>query len=165
MTVKIDSAQTGDLPGLFALLEDSDLPTAGLAAHLATTLVARDGERVVGSAALELYGTEALLRSVAVAVPLRGQGIGERLTHAALELACRHGVQQVSLLTETAQQFFPRFGFCPIARTEVSPALHESIEWTSACPVTAQAMSLRLSSEQEQTNLFIDASPQPRSLQ
>lgn len=144
MTVKIDSAQTGDLPALFALLEDSGLPTAGLAAHLATTLVARGGEWLVGSAALELYGTDALLRSVAVAAPLRGQGVGERLTHAALDLARRHGVQQVYLLTETAQQFFPRFGFRPIARTEVSPALHRSVEWTTACPATAQAMTVRL---------------------
>jgi amino-acid N-acetyltransferase len=150
MTVKIDSAQTGDLPALFALLEDSGLPTAGLAAHLATTLVAHDGERLVGSAALELYGSEALLRSVAVAAPLRGQGLGEQLTHSALELARLHCVQQVSLLTETAQQFFARFGFHPIARTEVSSALHQSIEWTSACPVTAQAMTLRLGSSEKE---------------
>lgn len=55
MTVKIVPVQSDDLPALFALLEDSGLPTAGLAAHLATTLVACDGERLVGSAALELY--------------------------------------------------------------------------------------------------------------
>jgi hypothetical protein len=41
MSVKIVPAQIGDLPALFALLEDSGLPAAGLAAHLATTLVAR----------------------------------------------------------------------------------------------------------------------------
>jgi amino-acid N-acetyltransferase len=151
MTVKIVPVKSGDLPALFALLEDSGLPTVGLSAHLATTLVARDGERLVGSAALELYGTDALLRSVAVAAPLRGQGLGERLIHAALDLARLHGVQQVYLLTETAQHFFLRFGFRPIARRDVSPALHKSIEWTSACPVTAQAMTLRLSSEQRQT--------------
>jgi amino-acid N-acetyltransferase len=90
-------------------------------------------------------------RSVAVAAPLRGKGLGERLTHAALDLARLHGIQQVYLLTETAQHFFPRFGFRPISRTDVSPALHQSIEWTSACPVTAQAMMARLSIEKEET--------------
>ncbi len=79
-----------------------------------------------------------------MAAPLRGQGLGKRLTQAALALARQHAVLQVYLLTETAQQFFPRFGFRPIARTEVSPALHQSIELTTACPVTAQAMSLFL---------------------
>ena len=150
MTVKIVPAHMSDLPALLALLEDSGLPTSGLSAHLATTLVACDGERLVGSAALELSGTDALLRSVAVAAPLRGQGLGEQLTHAALDLARLHGVQQVCLLTETAQHFFPRFGFRPIARADVSPALHQSVEWTTACPVTAQAMMVRLSSKQEQ---------------
>lgn len=59
--MKIVPAKSGDLPALFALLEDSDLPTMGLTAHLVTTLVAHDGERLVGSAALELYGTDARL--------------------------------------------------------------------------------------------------------
>src|SRR2546426_10626500 len=42
-------------------------PSAGLEQHVGSTLVARDGDRIVGTAALELYGGSALLRSVAVA--------------------------------------------------------------------------------------------------
>jgi len=42
---------------------------------------------VIGSAALECYGTVALLRSIAVVVAQRGQGLGERLTRSALGLA------------------------------------------------------------------------------
>ena len=73
MTVKIVPAHTSDLPALFALLEDNGPPTSGLSAHLATTLVARESERLVGSAALELYGTDALLRSVAVPLHCAGR--------------------------------------------------------------------------------------------
>jgi amino-acid N-acetyltransferase len=140
MSIVIQAANSNDLPGIFMLLEKSGLPQAGLSDHLATTLVAREDQAIVGSAALELYGTTALLRSVAVADRLRGQGLGQQLTKAALNLAKQQGVTTVYLLTETASNFFPRFGFRPITRSGVTPAVQASVEWTTACPVTAQAM-------------------------
>ncbi len=140
MTIEIESAKSEDLPAIFALLERSGLPIDGLSDHVATTLVARDGQRIVGSAALELYGMVALLRSVAVEQNIRGQGLGQQLTLAALQLAKEHEISEVYLLTETAGNFFPRFGFRPISRSEVAPAVQASVEWTIACPVTAQAM-------------------------
>jgi len=53
-------------------------------------------------------------------------------------------VATVYLLTETAAGFFPRFGFQPIQRAEVAPAVQQSIEFTSACPASAQPMRLVL---------------------
>jgi len=146
MAIIIDAAQETDLPAILALLEKSGLPQDGLSDYMATTLVAREDHTIVGSAALELYGTVALLRSVAVADPLRGQGLGQQLTKEALKLAEQHGVTLVYLLTETASGFFPRFGFRPIPRSEVAPAIHFSTEWTTACPETAQAMVANLHS-------------------
>jgi GNAT superfamily N-acetyltransferase len=87
MTVKIVPAKPGDLPALFALLEDSGLPTAGLSAHLPTALVARAAGGWLGAPPSNCMERMRGSRSVAVAAPLRGQGLGERLTHAALDLA------------------------------------------------------------------------------
>jgi amino-acid N-acetyltransferase len=84
-------------------------------------LIARENQDIVGSAALEIYGTIALLRSVAVANYLRVQGPGQQLTDAALNLARRKGVTQVYVLTETATGFFPRFGFRPLPVIPFSP--------------------------------------------
>jgi amino-acid N-acetyltransferase len=147
MAVVIEPARVNDLPALFALLEQSGLPQEGLSDHLSTTLVAREDQGIVGSAALEIYGKTALLRSVAVADHLRGHGVGQHLTNAALNLARQQGITHVYLLTETAALFFPRFGFRPIPRSEVSPAIHASYEWTVACPVNAQAMVANLASD------------------
>lgn len=144
MPPEIEPANNDDLPNILALLENNNLPTVGLQGHLATTLVARQSGQIVGSVALELYGTTALLRSLAVDSSLRGQGLGQQLTQAALDLAKMHDTQEIYLLTETAREFFPRFGFKPIPRTEVAPVIHDSVEWSSACPVTAQAMVLHL---------------------
>jgi nucleoside-diphosphate-sugar epimerase/N-acetylglutamate synthase-like GNAT family acetyltransferase len=136
----IRPAVTRDLPDITTLLAASALPLAGLEAHVATTLVARRNARIVGCAAVEIYGAAGLLRSVAVDETRRGEGLGHQLTQAALDLARARGLKTVYLLTTTAATFFPRFGFREIARDEVDPAVQRSVEFTKACPASAAAM-------------------------
>ena len=93
---------------------------------------------------MEVYGQAGLLRSVAVGVEHRGEGWGERLTKAALELARERGVRDIYLLTTTASHFFPRFGFTAIPRAELDPALEQSEELRGACPASALAMRASL---------------------
>lgn len=131
-----------DLDAVHALLRAARLPTEGLDSHVHTALVARDGGTIVGCAALELYPPFALLRSVAVDASRRGQGLGQLLTAEAIALGRRLGVTGIYLLTETASGFFPKLGFVPIARDEVPAEVRQSIEFTSVCPVSAQAMVL-----------------------
>jgi N-acetylglutamate synthase-like GNAT family acetyltransferase len=64
---KTAPATPADLPPVLALLTASGLPHDGLAEQFDAAVVARDGDAVVGSAALELYDEAALLRSVVVA--------------------------------------------------------------------------------------------------
>lgn len=142
--VTIRPVASNDFAHVLALLAQNGLPQDGLADHIATTLAAYEGQRVLGSVALELYGDAALLRSVAVMASERGQGLGQRLTQAALDLARQHGVSAVYLLTETAADFFPRFGFQIIMRDAVPMSVQQSIEFTEACPATATVMALRL---------------------
>jgi amino-acid N-acetyltransferase len=136
----ITSADPADLPAILSVLAANKLPRAGIEEHVATTLVAREDAEVVGTAALELYGSAALLRSVAVTTRLRGRGLGQALTRAALDLARGRGVHTVYLLTETAGDFFPKFGFQTITRGEVDSGVLGSPEFTTACPKTALVM-------------------------
>jgi amino-acid N-acetyltransferase len=136
----IEHAVPTDLPAILSLLERCGLPTAGVAEHLSHALVAREQNRVVGSAALEIYDDGALLRSVAVDPGRRGLGLGERIAAAALAEAERHGAQQIFLLTTSAERFFPRFGFTVVTRDEVPPGLLQSVEFRSACPASAIVM-------------------------
>src|SRR6266567_3236122 len=50
----------------------------------------------------------------------------------------------VYLLTETAGQFFPKFGFTAITRAQVESAVLESPEFTTACPKSAMVMVKQL---------------------
>lgn len=140
----IEAARSSDLASVLALLDTVGLPQEGFAEVLPATIVAREASRVIGCAALEIYGAVALLRSVAVDPAYRSRGLGQQLVKARLEEARQHGIQHIYLLTETAQDYFLRFGFRLIERSAVSAAIRASVEWTSACPASAQAMVLPL---------------------
>jgi amino-acid N-acetyltransferase len=118
------------------LVTAAGLPTAGLA-QAWRIWVAVDRDRLLGTASLERYDGAYLLRSVAVRDEARGRGIGAQLVRAALAAVAPAG--PVALLTETAAGWFPRFGFHPVDRAALDPALTASAELAGACPATAQA--------------------------
>ena len=143
-SILIEPVQSSDLTPILNLLTDSGLPLDGVSDHIASALMARADREVIGCAALELYGAAALLRSVAVAEKYRGHEVGQRLTESILNLGKQEGVTHVYLLTETAGEYFPKFGFQLIDRSKVPAAVQASVEFTSACPASALAMALSL---------------------
>ena len=140
MTIAIGPAKKSDLGDIERLLTANGLPIAGVGDWMSSAIVARAKGEVIGCAALELYPSGALLRSVAVAESRRGEGIGRQLTDAALVLARTHGAPAVFLLPTTAGDFFPRVGFEPVDRADVPADVKQSIEFTSACPSSALVM-------------------------
>ena len=126
------------------LLASARLPIEGLDSWWGSTLVAATRGGVVGSAALELHGGDAVLRSVCVAESHRGERLGQRLVEASLELARQHQVRDVYLLTETAADFFQRLGFEIVSRDAAPCAVQESVEFASVCPASATALARRV---------------------
>ena len=140
----IEPMTAADRASVHALLASHRLPLDGFDAPHVLALVARDGARVVGSAAIEQYGAFGLLRSVAVDEAHRGHAIGKQLTRAAIDLARARGLSALYLLTETASAFFPKFGFVPVSRADIPSDVKMSVEFTTACPASAQAFQLPL---------------------
>ncbi len=144
MSLQFRTATTNDLPAAVALLRQRELPVDGfgdlLRANPAHVLIAELNGVVVGSAALDVHGPDALLRSVAVARDLATLGVGTRLVTDVLAAARQSGISAVYLLTTTAAEWFPRFGFAVIDRSEVPPALAATVEFTKACPSSATVM-------------------------
>ncbi len=147
--MNIGLALPADWPAMESLLAECGLPVAGLQDHLDAALVAWNGERLVGMAALERYGPDGLLRSVAVAASHRGQGLGRRLVGAALDLAHRQGVRRLYLLTTTAPAFFAALGFRSVVREEVPAGVRTSLEFTTLCPLSAAVMMLNVNTKRE----------------
>jgi N-acetylglutamate synthase-like GNAT family acetyltransferase len=148
--VHIERACEAHGPSILQLLRNAGLPIDGLTEHLHTAFVAREGDAIVGCAALEVYPEGALLRSVAVAPGLRGHGLGQQLTEAAITLAQSLGSPTVYLLTTTAESYFPRLGFARISREQVPASVQQSIEFRSACPASAVVMRRALTDRAEE---------------
>ena len=95
----IRSAHPLDTPAIERLLTAADLPLAGLSDALPGMVVAESGGAIVGTAALEVRGNNALLRSVAVAPEWRSRGLGRALVARAIADAEARGLDAVYLLT------------------------------------------------------------------
>jgi amino-acid N-acetyltransferase len=139
--MQIRSATNSDLPAVERLLAASDLPTDGVRENFSSFVVADDDGAITGAVGLENYGSVALLRSAVVAQDHRGSGVGRRLIEQLLERAEEAGIDELYLLTTTAEKYFPRFGFTRTSRAAVPDAVKSSAEFRGACPDTAVVMS------------------------
>lgn len=101
-------------------------------------------EIIAGTAGLELYGKEALVRSISLAPDLHHKGLGARLYNALEKFARGQGVQNLYLLTTTAAGFFSKQGFEEINRDAVATTIRNSIQFKSTCPASATVMKKKL---------------------
>ncbi len=139
-------AQPSDDAALRAFLSAAGLPWTDVSAAHQDYLLAHSGQALAGTVGLEVHGPSALLRSLAVAEPLRGRGLGSALFERALAHAALRGVEVLYLLTLTAERFFAARGFERIERSGVPPDVAGSQEFRSLCPASATCMRRRLDS-------------------
>ena len=134
------AAVSDDLTAIEDLLRASQLPVSGVASAIGHFIVAELHGKLVGAIGMELYETAALLRSAVVDPSMRGTGLGAALVNAIVRDAEGQGVEQIFLLTTTAENYFPRFGFVPVKRAEVPERVKTSVEFRGACPDSAIVM-------------------------
>jgi amino-acid N-acetyltransferase len=144
VTVVIRPARPTDLAGVQKLLGEAGLPLAGVPDHLGRYLIAATAGGIVGTVGVEAYPPVALLRSAAVSDTQRGRGIGALLVTRAVERARGEGLCALYLLTTTAADWFPRYGFRRVERAALPAELNASEELKGACPETAVCMELVL---------------------
>lgn len=143
---QLTPAVAADLDAVRAILRAAGLPTDGVADQFGPGwAVARNETGVLlGAAGVERYGNSGLLRSVAVLPAWRGSGVGSALARDRIAWARAQGLDALYLLTDTAAEYWPRFGFHTIVRHEAPAAVRASIEWTHVCPQSAVAMTCAL---------------------
>ncbi len=140
---EIRVAGPDEMPEVEQLLEAAALTRDGLAecGRAGDVLVARaDDGCLMGCVALELFGGDALVRSLAVTAGARGHGLGASLLARAVEHARAAGAGEAWLLTETAAPFFAARGWHPADRAAAPVRVAGSVEFTSACPGSVPAM-------------------------
>jgi amino-acid N-acetyltransferase len=149
----IRRGSAADLPAVSTLLKGAGLPTADLRTSDLQIWLVESENGPVGVIALQRFGSEGLLRSLAVIPEFRERGVGRRLVARLENDARADGVKQLVLLTETAERFFRNLGYSVIDRSSVGEAPKRSSEFQSLCPVSAVCMSKTLAAAPSQVGV------------
>lgn len=121
-----------------ALLGVVGLPSSDLTKqHLEHFMFSGPREAPTGLVGLELFGSDALLRSLAVAPTAQYSGLGSTLLEQAEGYAYTHGVRSRCLLTTTAPTFFEERGYRPTSREDCPAAIRSTSEFASLCPASS----------------------------
>lgn len=138
---KIDHQHQKDMLNILAL---SRLPWQDIDLDKHYIIGAFAGSELKGIAGLELYGSDALLRSVAVNAEGQRKGLGSALINEVIEHAKNLNLSKLYLLTETAEGFFKKHGFEKTERKTVPGAVLQSREFKDICPASAVCMTRQL---------------------
>ena len=125
-------------------LESAGLPYKDLNVNDHLLIGYYDGDHLVGTGGLEIYGDYGLLRSVSIHENSRGKNLGTKIALHLIDKARASELKGLYLLTETAQGFFEKLGFISIHRDDAEKVVKASAEFTHVCPSTAVCMYLDL---------------------
>jgi N-acetylglutamate synthase-like GNAT family acetyltransferase len=136
----IRRATVDDIGSVGRLLESNALPVDGVAEAIGDFLVAEGGSRSVGVVGMEYRGAHGLLRSTAVDADWRNRSVARALVERIIIDAEARGTRALYLLTTTAEQYFPSFGFSVASRDAVPEEIQATAEFRGACPASATVM-------------------------
>ncbi len=123
------------------LLEAANLPVADLTdEHLDHFFFCGPANSPFGLVGLEIYGADALLRSLVVVPDARAAGAGTALVMHIESYARGQGVRSTFLLTTTAEAFFGRRGYIRVAREHAPESIRTTRELADICPAGSALM-------------------------
>jgi len=144
MDLHIENASPDDKESVNTLLQQGQLLTDDLPSDLSDFVIAKEQAISVGVAGLEHFGSVALLRSVAVDPAYQGRQIGAQLIGRLLERANAKGLEELYLITTSAEHYFERHGFHPVSRQDVPETIQQTQQFSALCPSTAIVMKRNL---------------------
>ncbi|HWI93758.1 MAG TPA: arsenic resistance N-acetyltransferase ArsN2 [Flavisolibacter sp.] len=137
--MNIVPASQNSFSAAIELLKKNDLPTEDL--NPGTQLfVVEEGDKVVGTVAVEYNYNDALLRSLSVSEDKRNSGIGKDLVLFIEAYVQQQGVRNIFLLTTTAADFFTKRGYTIIDRSDVPQFIQNTKEYSIICASSSTLM-------------------------
>jgi len=134
-----------NLEAIQKILSDANLPYADISEEKLKHFIGIEkNDNLIGLVGLEVFPPYALLRSLAVAESLRGQGLGIKLLTQIEKLAKENKIKDIYLLTTTAEKFFAKHSYKEIARDAAPAVIKATSEYCDVCPASATVMKKRL---------------------
>jgi amino-acid N-acetyltransferase len=103
-----------------------------------------DHQKLLATIGLQAYNTEGLLRSVCVDIALQKEGFGSKILKTFEAKLHEKGIQNLYLLTTTAEDFFQKNNYIVIARDIVPEVIRQTAEFKGVCPASAIVMKKSL---------------------
>lgn len=122
------------------LLKFWKLPYSDLSNMRVQIYCLKDESGLKGTGGLEIYGENALIRSVAVAERFLRTGQGKIICDELEQIALKSGIKNLYLLTTTAASFFKHRGYETIEREQFPEGLKNTAQFSELCPSTAICM-------------------------
>ena len=144
MNLIIQQATDKDLEAIKKLLDDNNLPTTDIHQDNIQLFIGLMDDKIMSVIGLEKYENVALLRSFAVSDLFRNQQVGTRLIRQIFDLCASEHIDNLFLLTTTAEKYFLKFGFLKTERIEAPDILKQTREFKDICPASAVLMYKKL---------------------
>ena len=128
---------------IISLLMDNKLPVSDLNSSKTQFIISIENDNVIGCIGIEPYEKDGLLRSLAVHPDYRNLGIGTQLLQRLLAYCRQLGIENVHLLTTTAEKYFLSKGFLNANRDEAPESIKKTLEFSTICPSTSAYMILK----------------------
>lgn len=139
----MQQAQKTNIPQIKFLLEENGLPIADIETNI-DFYIGIENNHIVVTGGLEPAGEDVIMRSIAVAENFKGKGFGAKMTRYLIGIAKKNKSNTVFLLTMTAENYFPKFGFIAVKRESAPEPIKNSSEFTTVCPDSAILMKLEI---------------------
>lgn len=142
--VKLKEVTKEDIPLIVRLLRSNGLPYEDIPSKICYLFIGYVGSRIIGIGGMEIYGNYGLLRSLVIEESLRGKGYGFALCNKLIEHGRLKGINEIHLLTTTADDFFKKIGFERIERNMAPAVIQNTTEFKSLCPSSAVCMRMKI---------------------
>ena len=138
--LSIRVANKEDICDIINLLAEVSLPYSDIPAPNQHFFIAETEGAIIASAAVEVYGKNAIFRSFAVEKNSRNRGIGKEIYEFAIAYAISVGIKSLYLLTTTASTWFENRNWEYYERDSVPGDIENAREFASICPSSARCM-------------------------
>lgn len=122
------------------LLQSVGLPDSDLETSPVHFFGIRKKNEIIATGALEIYGKNAVLRSVAIKQNFQKSGFGKQIVKFLEKKAAEQGVEKLFLLTTTSESFFVKLNFQSIKREMCPDEIKSNAQFKDICPSTASCL-------------------------
>ncbi|MFK5856434.1 MAG: arsenic resistance N-acetyltransferase ArsN2 [Bacteroidota bacterium] len=145
--MKIEPLIKSDIEKVKTLLVENNLPVNDIDKIAVQLFVVKAKNKIIGVIGIENYSTIGLLRSLAVSDNYKNLKIGAELVDYIIGYCSTNKMQELYLLTTTAEKYFVKFGFNIMERENIPDLIKKTSQFADICPASAIIMKKHLNKD------------------